>query len=57
MAIKIKDLIKKLREKDQNKEVEFIVVDTDGFAVCIDVEMKASHSMEELLSIFGNKEP
>ena len=52
MAIKIRDLIKKLAEKDPNDEVEFIVATTNGDMVCMDVEM-AAHEMAELLSLFS----
>ena len=54
MAIRIKDLVKKLNEKDQNKEVEFIVVGTDGNMVCMDVETSASN-MVKLLKLFNPK--
>jgi hypothetical protein len=53
MAIKTKDLVKKLQEKDQDAEVEFIVVKTDGEMVCMDVEAKAK-SMVDLLKLFNS---
>lgn len=52
MAIKIEELVKKLQDKDQNAEVEFIVVKTDGDMVCMDVE-KSARSMVKLLKLFG----
>ena len=53
MSIQIKDLIKKLEEKDQDAMVEFIVVETDGMMVCMDVESSAE-SMVDLLGLFSN---
>lgn len=53
MAIKVKDLIKKLEEKEQDKEVEFVVVGTDRMIVCMDIKSSA-HSMAELLSMFNS---
>ena len=53
MAIKIKQLIKNLEKKDQDKDVEFIVVTTNGEMVCMDVEAKAK-SMVDLLKLFNN---
>lgn len=53
MAIKIKDLIKKLSGKDQNADVEFVVVKTGGEAVCMDVKT-AAKCMVDLLKLIGN---
>lgn len=52
MAIKIKELIKKLGEKDQNAEVEFVVVKTNGNMVCMDIKSNA-HDMTKLLNMFS----
>jgi len=52
MAIKVKELIKKLKEKDQDAEVEFVVVKTNGDMVVMDVETSA-HNMATLLSMFS----
>ena len=51
MAIKVKELIKKLKDKDQDAEVEFIVVKTNGDMVAMEVETSA-HNMATLLSMF-----
>jgi len=56
MSIKIKDLIKKLEEKDLEAEVEFVVVETTGNMVCMDIKSNA-HDMAELLSLFAPSEP
>ena len=68
MAIKTKDLIKKLQEKDQDAEVEFIVVlqekdqdaevefivvTTDGVMVCMDIKTQAPNSLK-LLKLFNS---
>jgi len=52
MAITVKDLVEKLKEKDQDKEVEFVVVGTDGMMVCMDVKSSAK-SMVDLLKMFN----
>lgn len=54
MAVKIKDLVKALAAKDQNKEVEFIVCTTGGELVCMDVNTKAS-DIVNILQLFGPK--
>ena len=53
MSIKIKQLIEKLREKDPEADVEFVVVETtgEGNLVCMDIEANA-HQMAELLTMF-----
>ena len=53
MAIKIKELIKILKKKDQNAEVEFVVVTTDGKLVCMDINA-AAKDMSDLLKMFGS---
>lgn len=52
MSVRIKDLIKLLREKDQNKEVEFVVVSTEGHLVCMDIEANAD-DLARLLKAFN----
>lgn len=52
MSIKIKELIKKLKEKDQNAEVEFVVVKTTGALVVMDLETSANN-IAQLLEMFG----
>lgn len=52
MSLKVKDLIKKLQEKDQDTEVEFAVVTTNGDLVCMDIETTAK-SMADLLKLFN----
>ena len=51
MSSKIKQLIKLLETKDIEADVEFVVVETTGNLVCMDIETNA-HQMAELLSIF-----
>ena len=51
MAVKVKDLAKILEKKDQNAEVEFIVVTTGGEMVCMDVQAKAT-DMVKVLKLF-----
>ena len=53
MAIKVKDLIKALEEKEQDAEVEFVVVKTNGDLVVMDIETRA-HNMATLLSMFSS---
>ena len=55
MAIKIKQLIKKLEEKDQDTEVEFIVVSTAGMMVCMDIETQAPNTLK-ILKLFKSGE-
>ena len=52
MVVKVKDLIEKLKKNDQNTEVEFIVVGTDGMLVCMDVKA-SSKPMVKLLKTFS----
>lgn len=40
-TITVAKLIKKLKEKDPNQEIEFIVCRTDGAIVCMNVERNA----------------
>lgn len=54
MARKIKDLVKVLQQKDQNAEVEFVIVQIDGIMVCMDLEAK-NKSVSELLKMFDKK--
>jgi len=56
MAIKIKDLVKKLEQKDQDDEVEFIVVTTKGMMVCMDIKTQAPNTLN-LLKLFNSGEP
>ena len=51
MAIKVKELVKKLKEKDQNAEVEFVVVNINGEMVCMDIASSA-HNITKLLQLF-----
>jgi hypothetical protein len=51
MSIKVKELIKKLETKDQDADVEFIVVDSNGNLVCVDVENEATN-ITKLLKLF-----
>lgn len=52
--MKIKDLIKALQLKDQNKEVEFIVAGkNDGAVVCMSVA-KQAQDIAKMLQIFSN---
>ena len=51
MAIKVKELIKNLKKKDQDAEVEFVVIKTNGDLVAMDIETSA-HNMATLLSMF-----
>ena len=51
-AITIKELIERLKTKDQEKEVEFIVVDTDSWMVCAEIETKATN-MLKILKMFN----
>ena len=51
MAIKIKHLIKKLQDKNQEQVVEFVVVATDGALVCMDIEANANE-LQKLLKMF-----
>lgn len=54
MAIKVKDLVKILKGKDQNADVEFVVVKTDGTMVCMDLKGQ-TRAMASLLKMFGGK--
>ena len=51
MSSKIKQLIKLLETKDLEADVEFVVVETTGNLVCMDIEANA-HQMAELLTMF-----
>ena len=51
-AVKIKELIKRLEKKNQELEVEFIIVDTDDYMVCAEIEDKAK-SMVKILKMFN----
>jgi hypothetical protein len=50
--MKIKDLVKNLKTKDQDAEVEFIVCKTTGELVCAQIESKAA-DLAKLLKIFS----
>ena len=52
--MQVKELIKKLKKKDQNSMVEFVVVKTNGNMVCMDIEANAN-DMQKLLKMFVNK--
>lgn len=47
---KIKDLVKILQKKEQDAEVEFIVLKTNGNIVCMDVEAKSTDLIKMLKS-------
>lgn len=49
--MRVDRLIKLLRTKDARKEVEFIVVGTDGEIVCMSVEQKVS-DIVKMLNLF-----
>jgi hypothetical protein len=51
MATKVKDLIKKLQEKEQDDEVEYVIASTKGEMVCIDIETQA-YDLARLLKMF-----
>lgn len=51
MSIRVKDLLKILKEKDQDADVEFMVVKTNGELVCMDISTSAK-SMVDLLELF-----
>ena len=51
MSLKVKHLIEKLKEKDPEKEVEFMIIGVDNTVVCLDVESSA-HGMVDLLKMF-----
>ena len=53
MAIPVSKLIEKLKEKDQNAEVEFVVVETNGNLVCMDLANNTK-DMAKLLKMFGD---
>lgn len=53
MAIKIKQLIKNLQKKDQEAEVEFVVVKTNGNLICMDIKSNAK-DMQKMLKMFGS---
>lgn len=52
--MKLKDLIEKLKEKDLDADVEFIVVKSDGEVVSASVEKQAK-PMLNFLKMFGLK--
>lgn len=49
--MKVKDLVKALQGKDQEKEVEFIVCGTDSEIIAMKIERKAS-DIAKLLKLF-----
>lgn len=50
----IKDVVKALKTKDQNRDVEFIVVaKDDGDLIAMYATSDKAHEMAELLSLFG----
>lgn len=51
MAITVRELIEKLKEKDQDFSVEFIVAKENGELVCADVS-KTAKSMTAMLKLF-----
>ncbi len=53
MSRKIKDLVKSLKTKNQDEEVECIVVTKSGGIVCMDIEC-SSKDMIDLLKMFPN---
>ena len=56
MACSILNLIKTLQTKDQDREVEFIIIDADGMIVAMDLEGDA-YDMAELLKMFPQGGP
>ena len=55
MSVKIKDLVKLLQTKDQNKPVEFLVVgEDDGQVVCMRVDGNVN-DVAKAISLFGTK--
>jgi hypothetical protein len=54
--MKIKDLVKNLKTKDQDAEVEFIVCKTTGELVCMLVDSKAATDIIKMMKLFGNKD-
>jgi len=53
--MKLKDVIKRLQEKDQNLDVDYLVVTKEGAIVSMQMEMNA-HSTAELLKLFPSGE-
>lgn len=52
--MKIKQLIKILREKDQNAELEFIIVKKNGGIVAMNINIKAK-DFEAILKHFSGR--
>ena len=53
MAMQVKELIKKLKKKDENAMVEFVVVNVNGNLVCMDIQSNGV-DLQKLLAMFGN---
>lgn len=53
MAITIKELVEKLKEKDQSTEVEFIVAKTSGELVVVDASKNTAKQMVSILKMIG----
>lgn len=52
MAIKVSDLIEKLKEKEQDAVVEFIIAKESGELVCADVS-KTAKDMGKILKMLS----
>ncbi len=55
MAITVKELIEKLKDKDQSAEVEFIVANTTGQLMLADASTKTAKQMISILKMFGGQ--
>lgn len=52
MSTRMKDLVKTLQTKNQEAEVEFVVVYVDGELICVDITEQAGAFMK-VLKLFG----
>ena len=53
MGVKIKDLIVKLQEQqDHEKEIEYLICDTEGELVAVNVEEQAK-AMKKMMNMFA----
>ena len=54
MGTKIKDLIEILQQQDQEKEVEYVVCESDGLIIALRVEKQAK-AIKRMIDIFPDK--
>lgn len=55
MALKMKELVAKLQEKDQETDVEFVVCKTDGEIVAMHMQRNAGDLVRALRLFEGNR--